>query len=309
MSGSHGVFEVLQKHPNGLAAKDVLQQVTAIVRATPFEDTGYPNQPGVRRFEKIIRFSTIAPVKAGWLVKTKGTWTATDEGLAAFANAGSDVESWFRAAEAKYREWEKGHLVWHWFAGSASQGGFAVAIRITGDSMTLETAVPGRQAGTDATGACGDDDGLAGPGAAAPGSLMCGQAGLVIAGLRGDPDGSPGPDYDVLDRGHVAAGGRRGLVGRAADLPRAYVRRVPVPPVMRRGDRLEYAMVVGCLVQQLSQGLDLGHLRRAVAAGTGAGHADLHRLPPWHGLVPGPPFAPVKSLVAQARAFPGVVRR
>ena len=46
-------------------------------------------------------------MKAGWLVKTKGTWTATDEGLAAFSNAGSDVESWFRAAEAKYREWEK----------------------------------------------------------------------------------------------------------------------------------------------------------------------------------------------------------
>lgn len=55
----------------------------------------------MRRDEKIIRFSTIAPVKAGWLVKTKGTWTATDEGVAAFANAGSDVESWFRAAEVK----------------------------------------------------------------------------------------------------------------------------------------------------------------------------------------------------------------
>ena len=103
-----GVFEVLQKHPDGLTAKDVLQQVSKIVPPTPFEDTEYPNQPGVRRYEKIIRFSTIAPVKAGWLVKTKGTWTATDEGLAAFSKAGSDVESWFRAAEAKYREWQKG---------------------------------------------------------------------------------------------------------------------------------------------------------------------------------------------------------
>ena len=49
----------------------------------------------------------MAFVKAGWLVKTKGTWTATDEGLAAFEAAGSDVKSWFRAAEAKYREWKK----------------------------------------------------------------------------------------------------------------------------------------------------------------------------------------------------------
>jgi restriction system protein len=102
-----GVFQVLQKHPDGLAAKDVLRQVSEIVPPTPFEATYYPNRPGVRRYEKIIRFSTIAPVKAGWLVKTKGTWTATDEGLAAFSKAGSDVESWFRAAEAKYREWEK----------------------------------------------------------------------------------------------------------------------------------------------------------------------------------------------------------
>jgi restriction system protein len=61
----------------------------------------------VRRYEKIIRFSTVPFVKAGWLVKTKGTWTATDEGLAAFDKAGSDVESWFRAARAKYREWKK----------------------------------------------------------------------------------------------------------------------------------------------------------------------------------------------------------
>ena len=102
-----GVFQVLQKHPDGFAAKDVLRQVSEIVPPTPFEATYYPNRPGVRRYEKIIRFSTVPFVKAGWLVKTKGTWTATDEGLAAFDKAGPDVESWFRAAVAKYREWKK----------------------------------------------------------------------------------------------------------------------------------------------------------------------------------------------------------
>lgn len=102
-----GVFEVLQHHPDGLAAKDLLQQVSKVVPPTPFEEAEYPNRPGVRRYEKIIRFSTIAPVKAGWLVKTKGTWTATDEGLDAFSKAGSDVESWYGEAEAKYHEWRK----------------------------------------------------------------------------------------------------------------------------------------------------------------------------------------------------------
>ena len=102
-----GVFQVLQKHPDGLGAKDVLRRVSEIVPPTPFEAAEYPNRPGVRRYEKIIRSSTVPFVKAGWLVKTKGTWTATDEGLTAFDKAGSDVESWFRTARAKYREWKK----------------------------------------------------------------------------------------------------------------------------------------------------------------------------------------------------------
>ena len=102
-----GVFEVLQKYPDGLAAKDVLRQVAETVPPTPFEASEYPNRPGVRRYEKIIRFSTVPFVKAGWLVKTKGVWVATDEGLAALSEAGSDVEGWFRAGAAKYREWKK----------------------------------------------------------------------------------------------------------------------------------------------------------------------------------------------------------
>jgi restriction system protein len=102
-----GVFEVLQKHPDELAAKDVLRQVRELVPPTPFEASEYPNRPGVRRYEKIIRFSTVPFVKAGWLVKTKGMCIATDEGLAAFDEAGSDLESWFRTGVAKYREWKK----------------------------------------------------------------------------------------------------------------------------------------------------------------------------------------------------------
>lgn len=101
------MFQVRREHPDGLAAKDVLRQVSEIVPPTPFEAADYPKRPGDRRYEKIIRFSTIPFVKAGWLVKTKGTWSTTDEGLAAFDKAGSDVESWFRAAEAKFREWKK----------------------------------------------------------------------------------------------------------------------------------------------------------------------------------------------------------
>jgi|SRR5713226_5137949 len=68
------VFEILLAHPDGLAAKDVLTATAAGLTLSPFEATDYPNRPGVRRFDKIVRFSTIPFVKAGWLTKTKGTW-------------------------------------------------------------------------------------------------------------------------------------------------------------------------------------------------------------------------------------------
>jgi restriction system protein len=66
-----GVFQVLVSHPDGLPAKKVLSRLQTSVPPTDFEKTAYPKQPNVRRYEKIVRFSTIGPVKAvGWS-KTK----------------------------------------------------------------------------------------------------------------------------------------------------------------------------------------------------------------------------------------------
>lgn len=67
-----GVFKVLSAHPEGLPAKSVLERLTEIVPPTEFEKTTYPRRPDVRRYEKIVRFSTISSVKAGWLIKDKG---------------------------------------------------------------------------------------------------------------------------------------------------------------------------------------------------------------------------------------------
>jgi restriction system protein len=66
-----GVLRILLDQPEGLAAKEVLQRMEQVVPPTDFEKTDYPNNPGVRRFEKMVRFATIAPVKAGWLVKDR----------------------------------------------------------------------------------------------------------------------------------------------------------------------------------------------------------------------------------------------
>ena len=60
-----GVFKILVDQPDGLPAKEVLQRLEAVVPPSDFEKSNYPKHPNIRRFEKIARFSTIAPVKAG----------------------------------------------------------------------------------------------------------------------------------------------------------------------------------------------------------------------------------------------------
>jgi restriction system protein len=79
-----GTFQVLMDEPDGLQAKTVLQRLEKVVPPTDFENSCYPNNPGVRRWDKIVRFNTIGSVKAGWLIKDKGQWTLTDEGRKAF---------------------------------------------------------------------------------------------------------------------------------------------------------------------------------------------------------------------------------
>jgi restriction system protein len=101
-----GVFSVLLDAPDGLPASQVVKTVEERVPPTPFEQTTYPKSPNVRRFDKIVRFATIGPVKAGWLVKSKGHWTLTDEGRAAYAEF-SDPEALYRESSRLYRAWKK----------------------------------------------------------------------------------------------------------------------------------------------------------------------------------------------------------
>jgi restriction system protein len=99
-------FEILLAHPEGLQAKQVLASAAQGMTLSPFEASDYPNSPGVRRFEKILRFSTIPFVKAGWLTKTKGTWVVTDEGKAAYSEH-ADPADFMRAAVTLYQEWKR----------------------------------------------------------------------------------------------------------------------------------------------------------------------------------------------------------
>jgi restriction system protein len=99
------LFNILMDSPEGLSARTALERLANAVQLTEYEAGIY--ESGSRRFEKIVRFGTVDCVKAGWLVKHKGTWTLTDAGLEAYRRW-ADPEDFYREAVRLYREWKKG---------------------------------------------------------------------------------------------------------------------------------------------------------------------------------------------------------
>src|SRR5688572_11300889 len=103
------LLEILGKRPEGSRAKEILELMEKTLQLTEYEKAEYPKRPGVRRFEKLVRFSTIPLVKAGWLLKSKGVWTVTKEGLQALKQF-PDAEQFRHASVTKYREWAAGQI-------------------------------------------------------------------------------------------------------------------------------------------------------------------------------------------------------
>jgi restriction system protein len=103
-----GAFKILLDHPEGLPAKEVIQRMQEVVPPTDFEKSDYVNRPGVQRFGKMIRFATIGPVKAGWLIKAKGRWYLTEEGKKAYAKY-PDPNDFRLENHRLYHEWRIKH--------------------------------------------------------------------------------------------------------------------------------------------------------------------------------------------------------
>jgi restriction system protein len=96
---------VLADHPDGARAKDVLAETEKRLELTDYERGTFEGS-GARRFEKLVRFQTLNAVKAGWMVKDKGTWTATQDGLGAL-KAFPQPEAFMAEAEAQYNAWAR----------------------------------------------------------------------------------------------------------------------------------------------------------------------------------------------------------
>jgi restriction system protein len=99
-----GVFKLLLDQPEGLPAKEIISGMVQVVPPTDFDKSDYPKHPGIQRFGKMIRFATIAPVKAGWMVKEKGKWYLTEEGKSAYARY-QDPEEFNREARRLFDQW------------------------------------------------------------------------------------------------------------------------------------------------------------------------------------------------------------
>jgi restriction system protein len=99
------LFRILESEPEGLQAKDAITRVESKLELTEFEQSTFPKNPDLVRFPKILRFSTINSVKAGWLRKKSGTWTLTDEGKTALYTF-TDPEALFRESRRLCKQWK-----------------------------------------------------------------------------------------------------------------------------------------------------------------------------------------------------------
>ena len=99
------VFEVLLSSPEGMKAGGVIKRVSELTTLTEFERGHYSD--GSMRYDKIVRFATIGAVKAGWIIKHKGVWSVTEEGVLAYRKY-SDPEAFYREAGRLYSVWKRG---------------------------------------------------------------------------------------------------------------------------------------------------------------------------------------------------------
>ncbi|KND58087.1 putative restriction endonuclease [Candidatus Burkholderia verschuerenii] len=102
------LFEILKSHPEGMPAGKALEALANSVALTAYE-AGFYESSGQRRFEKIVRFATVACVKGGWIVKHKGVWAVTDVGLSAYQKF-NDPAVFHREAGRLYGQWKASQL-------------------------------------------------------------------------------------------------------------------------------------------------------------------------------------------------------
>lgn len=98
------LLALLKENSEGLAAKDAIAALRDRVELTEYELGTY--RDGSRRYDKVVRFATIDLQKAGWMVKSRGVWFITPDGISALTDY-SDATERYKRARALYAEWRR----------------------------------------------------------------------------------------------------------------------------------------------------------------------------------------------------------
>ena len=98
------LFKLLEANPDGIQARVAIDTLAKRIDLTDHEKGEY--ETGGRRFDKILRFATLGPVKAGWMTKNKGLWSITESGQEAIKTF-SNSEDFYREASRLYWQWRR----------------------------------------------------------------------------------------------------------------------------------------------------------------------------------------------------------
>lgn len=98
----YAAFDILIKNNNELPRKELIEKITQQVQFENWELERYESN-GQLKWLTIFLFYSIDCIKAGWLVKNKGVWYLTPEGVAAYLLG---AEKLLEEAGKAYREWK-----------------------------------------------------------------------------------------------------------------------------------------------------------------------------------------------------------
>lgn len=96
-------FNVLQENGGQLPSQTVMRLVEPKLQLTDYEKERF-EKSGHVRWETPFAFYSMGCTKAGWLIKRKGIWYITPEGIDALKYPPAQF---IAEMEAKYREWQK----------------------------------------------------------------------------------------------------------------------------------------------------------------------------------------------------------
>jgi restriction system protein len=99
------VFFRLWQESTGLPVGDILAYIPQVIPLTEYESENLPST-NTPRYARVIRLATTPYGKAGWLLKSRGRWSLTDEGKRA-CKSFPTADAFYQEAGRIFDEWRQ----------------------------------------------------------------------------------------------------------------------------------------------------------------------------------------------------------